>query len=140
MSEIVITPLAEWQAEMERRGKLDCKFVCPACGNEASPNDFKAVGADLQRAPVECIGRLNLDGGEGLNLPDCTWAAFGLLDICTVHVESAHGKPTPVFAFAPSEHTELNPAPTTPEPPPPASTTPEPGPTAPARPPSQERT
>jgi hypothetical protein len=40
----------------------------------------------------------------------------------------------------PLEQTDLNPAPTTPEPPPPASTTPEPELPAPARPPSQERT
>lgn len=54
------TPLAEWQAEMERRGKLDCKFVCPVCGNVASPNDWKALLPDLDRpdrAVVECIGR-----------------------------------------------------------------------------------
>lgn len=97
-------PLAEWQDEMEKRGKLDCKFVCPACGNEASPADFIAAGADPQRAPQECIGRVNpkvMAGGKFEPGPNggCDWAAFGLFDLCTTHIE-VDGKPVPVFAFA----------------------------------------
>lgn len=98
--------LAEWQAEMERRGKLDCRFVCPSCGATASPNDWKAAGADLQRAPQECIGRAapaKMVAGEFEPGPlgGCDWAAFGLLDICTVHLQlPGQEKPVPVFAFA----------------------------------------
>lgn len=99
--------LANWQAEMGRRGKMDCKFVCPSCGNTASPNDFKAAGADHQRAPVECIGRVKpkvMAGGEfeaGSN-GGCDWAAFGLIDICIVHIDLGD-KQVPVFAFAESK-------------------------------------
>lgn len=88
-----VVTLADWQTEMAKRGKLDCKFVCPSCGNEASPADFKAVGADLQRAPHECIGRVDKELGG------CDWASFGLLDICTVHI-AVDGREVPVFAFA----------------------------------------
>lgn len=98
--------LADWQAEMAKRGKLDCKFVCPACGHEASPTDFRAAGADPQRAPVECVGRVApkvMGDGEFVPGPlgGCDWAAFGLFDICTVHVDAGDGtKPVAVFAFA----------------------------------------
>jgi hypothetical protein len=88
-----VTPLADWQADMARRGKLECRFVCPKCGNAASPADFQRAGADPQRAVQECIGRVDRDLGG------CDWAAFGLFDICTVHLE-VDGKPVPVFAFA----------------------------------------
>ena len=96
--------LAHWQAEMERRGKLDCKFVCPSCGNRASPNDFKAAGGDPQRAPVECIGRVapaKMANGEFEPGPlgGCDWAAFGLLNICPVQIDLGD-RTTPVFAFA----------------------------------------
>jgi hypothetical protein len=97
-------PLGDWQAEMERRGKMDCKFVCPSCGNQASPNDFKAAGGDPHHAPQMCIGRVRpkvMAQGKFESGPDggCAWAAFGLFDICTVHVE-CDGKAIPVFAFA----------------------------------------
>ena len=98
-------PLAEWQAEMERRGKLDCKFLCPACGNVASAADFKRAGASIQRAPVECIGRVapaKMANGEYEPGPlgGCDWAAYGLLDLCKAHIEMPDGKVVPVFAFA----------------------------------------
>ena len=97
--------LADWQAEMGRRGKLDCRFVCPACGHTASPNDWRVAGADPQRAPQECIGRLRLvtETGMLVSAPPggCDWAAFGFLDICTVHLQlPGKEKPVPVFAFA----------------------------------------
>jgi hypothetical protein len=86
-------PLADFQAEMERRGKLDCKFVCPQCGNHASPNDFKRADSDPDKAPQMCIGRVKENEG-------CDWAAFGLLDICTVHILMEDGRRVPVFEFA----------------------------------------
>jgi hypothetical protein len=85
-------PLADWQGEMDKRGRLDCKFRCPKCGHEASPADFERAGADPNSAPQQCIGRV-------LNGVGCDWAAFGLLDICTTHVDLGH-KVIPVFAFA----------------------------------------
>ncbi len=98
------TPLAEWQAEMERRGKLDCKFVCPNCGKESSPNDFKAIGAEAERAIRECIGRVRpvkMAGGEFEAGPDggCDWAAYGLLR-GPAFVVFPDQKRVPVFEFA----------------------------------------
>lgn len=94
-------PLAEWQAEMERRGKLDCRFVCPSCGHEASPNDWKGLDGNPQRAPQECIGRLVRAVGSDEH--GCNWAAFGLIDICKRHIIMPDGKRAPVFLFAGEE-------------------------------------
>lgn len=110
MSTATIT-LADWQDEMERRGKLDCKFACPVCGNVASPNDWKTLLPDLDRpdrAVQECIGRAMPrdqtraafgNGPDGVKRP-CDYAAFGLFDICKLHVEHDDGKLVPVFEFA----------------------------------------
>lgn len=86
--------LGDWQAEMLARGKMDCKFVCPSCGHQASPADFKRAGADPQRSPHECIGRVDPALGG------CDWAAFGLLDICPVHVTTPDGARVAAFGFA----------------------------------------
>ena len=80
----------EWQAEGERRFGKDLKnwrFKCPACGNVASGKEFFEVGEDPNAMYCECIGRHV--AGKG-----CNWAAYGLFDICVVHVD---GKP--VFEF-----------------------------------------
>ena len=86
--------LTDWQEQMAQHGKLHARFACPACGHAASPVDFAAAGADPQRAPRECIGRLGTDH------PGCDWAAFGLFDICPVHVELPDGEVLAVFGFA----------------------------------------
>ena len=65
----------------------DWKFVCPHCGNVASGLDFKEAGAEPDSIYCECIGRYVK--GKG-----CDWAAYGLFDICTVHVDGQ-----PVFEF-----------------------------------------
>lgn len=85
------TALADWLDEMERRGKLDCKFVCPNCGLESSPNDFKEFGAHPERAAKECIGRHTKRG--------CDWAAYGLFR-GPVFVTLTDGTQSPVFRFA----------------------------------------
>ena len=100
-------PLEEWQAEVERRGKLDCKFVCPRCGTTASPNDFKALGVNPERAAKECIGRVRpakMAGGEHEPGPDggCDWAAFGLFQ-GPAFVALPDGSRAPVFEFAEQE-------------------------------------
>ena len=99
-----VVTLAEFQTEMERRGKLDCKFVCPHCGNTASPNDWKAAGGDPQHATDRCIGRLDPDvmaAGEFKPGPHggCDWAAFGLFS-GPVFVVTPDGKRIPAFEFA----------------------------------------
>lgn len=81
----------EWLAEGERRfGKYleDYKFKCPKCGNIASGQEFKNAGAKSNDMYQNCIGRFV--PGKG-----CDWAAYGLFDICKVHVDGI-----PVFEFA----------------------------------------
>jgi len=89
----------EWRAEGKRRfgSKFeDWKFKCPSCGNVASGKEFKEAGAEPNDMYQNCIGRFN--GKE----KGCDWAAYGLFDICTVHIQ--HGdKLVPVFDFAEEE-------------------------------------
>lgn len=92
LREIKRTPLVEWQRVMAARGTLDCKFVCPSCGLTSSPNDFKALGVDPERAAKECIGRHDPERG-------CDWAAYGLFR-GPEFVLHADGSESPVFAFA----------------------------------------
>lgn len=49
------------------------RFVCPRCGNVATPDDFRAIGANPLSAAEECIGRSDASDVE------CDWAAYGLL-------------------------------------------------------------
>lgn len=87
----------EWLAEAERLfGKYyeDYRFQCPHCGNIASGKEFKDAGCDPNAMYCECIGRHVK--GKG-----CDWAAYGLFDICTVHVDGL-----PVFEFAPLEEVQ----------------------------------
>lgn len=94
----------EWLAEGERLFGKDYenwKFKCPKCGNVATGKEFKAAGVGPNSMYCECIGRYVK--GKG-----CDWAAYGLFDICTVHVEG-----NPVFEFAkeseePNEQKEEN--------------------------------
>lgn len=104
VSEGVTMTLADWLEATIARGKLDCRFKCPRCGNVATMQDFKDLGVNPERAAKECIGRIRpakMAGGEFEAGPDggCDWAAYGLLDICVVHVE-VEGKRIPVFEFA----------------------------------------
>lgn len=81
----------EWLAEGRRRfGETieDWKFRCPKCGNVASGREFKNAGAESNAIYCECIGRY-------LKKKGCNWAAYGLFDICNVHVDG-----NPVFEFA----------------------------------------
>jgi hypothetical protein len=96
--------LSEWRAEMDRRGRMDCGFVCPACGNVATPNQFKALGVMPDRAASECIGRVRpkrMADGEFEAGPDggCDWSAFGLIQ-GPRFVVTVDGKRVPVFNFA----------------------------------------
>lgn len=65
------------------------RFKCPRCGNVAAVAEFDEFGVKPDVAAYECIGRYRKDKG-------CDWAAYGLFDICTTHVEGI-----PVFDFAP---------------------------------------
>lgn len=81
----------EWREEGKRRFGDDFsnwKFVCPNCGNVASGKEFKDLGAAPNDMYCNCIGRYDETKG-------CNWAAYGLFDICKVHVDGQ-----PVFEFA----------------------------------------
>lgn len=81
----------EWREEGKRRfgeNFTDWKFRCPHCENVACGQEFKDAGATPNDMFCNCIGRY-VDG------KGCDWAAYGLFDICTVHVDGH-----PVFEFA----------------------------------------
>jgi len=66
------------------------RFVCPACGNVATPMDFypfRDKGAKPNSATCECIGRydghISVKMGEG---KPCNYAGYGLIDLCPVRV------------------------------------------------------
>ena len=83
---------AEWLAEGTRLFGNDARswrFRCPKCGNVATGKEFEDAGGQPNDIYQKCIGRLVPDKG-------CDWAAFGLFDICKVHVDGI-----PVFEFAP---------------------------------------
>lgn len=55
------------------------RFVCPMCGNVATPWDFKAAGADPEDAAKQCIGRTMTPMPKPQKgQKPCDWAAFGL--------------------------------------------------------------
>lgn len=87
----------DWLGEGERLFGKDFtawRFKCPHCGNVAAGQEFKDAGAKANAIYCECIGRYAPEKG-------CDWAAYGLFDICTVHVDGQ-----PVFEFAPLEEAE----------------------------------
>ena len=109
--------VADWKAEGARRFGEDFrqwKWRCPICGNIATMDDFKAVGAQPQSAYQECIGRhitgsardfAGTPGANGKKSP-CDYAAYGLfraLGGYLVIPEDPKGKSVPVFPFAEAE-------------------------------------
>ncbi len=66
------------------------RFVCPACRNIASVEDFKRFkeqGATPDSATGHCIGRwdghMDVDMGAG---KPCNYTGFGLFNLCPVRV------------------------------------------------------
>jgi hypothetical protein len=94
----------EWVAEGERRFGPDMmkwRFVCPACGNVTTVEDFKPFadrGATPDRAAKMCIGRFDRE------LADCDWCSFGLLGTLGKGrlIDVGDERPIEVFDFAPS--------------------------------------
>lgn len=84
----------EWRAEGRKRfgrGPESWRFICPKCGRVNAGQEFKDAGAEPSAMYQECIGRYDKTKG-------CNWAAYGLFDICKVHVDGV-----PVFEFAEAE-------------------------------------
>lgn len=100
----------EWRARAKAIGAgdwLDAPFVCPACGNVATPRSFRAMGTEPARALTECIGRVSgagsaRGGRKKKRSKPCDWAAGGLLGTLNggVVVVTEDGKHINVFAFA----------------------------------------
>ena len=93
--------LMEWREKCKAAGY---RFRCPVCGNIATPQDFKAIGADPEKAAQECIGRHMPDsrdafGGKGVG--PCNYAAYGLLRLG--EFVTIDGEKVPVFPIAEME-------------------------------------
>ena len=78
-------------------------MLCPACGNIATPAEFKALGANPDDAAQECIGRamkprMHLETGK----KPCDWAAYGLFKTLGkgMLVQFEDGKTIETFEFA----------------------------------------
>lgn len=76
--------LQEWCEEGIRRFGMDphdWRFRCPACGNEQTPADFKALGMWPNQAatysPIACIRRWTDSGCTFINGPVHVIAALG---------------------------------------------------------------
>ena len=98
-----IYTLEEWKnkgTELFGSDIENWKFKCPNCGHVASGKDFKEAGAEPNAMYCECIGRYKKNVG-------CDWAAYGLFDICNVHVLNGDNE-VPVFDFAEGEENDWN--------------------------------
>jgi len=81
---------------------MNWRFVCPACGNVATPKDFypfRDKDANPNSATCECIGRydghIHVEMGVG---KPCNYAGYGLIDLCPVRVMDGEEE-TRCFAF-----------------------------------------
>jgi len=98
----------EWLAELENRFGKDQKnwaFVCPACGKISTVKEFNDVGANVNNAFQECIGRYTgKEAPTKENKGGCNWAAYGLFGTLTggdiVTAEDGNGKGFSVFYMA----------------------------------------
>lgn len=77
--------LAEWKEEGKKLFGDDPRkwaYICPACKHVSTGQDFLDVGADIDDSYVNCIGRKNGKGVDGMKGKDegagCNWAAYGL--------------------------------------------------------------
>ena len=99
----VYESLDAWKAEAVRvfgENWMTWAFKCPRCGHVATSQDYKDAGAPTTAVGKECLGRYRLLDGPTETARGCDWAAYGLVDICSVHI-LVDGKRMPVFEFAP---------------------------------------
>lgn len=103
--QITVMTKEDWQAlgtQLFGPNMMEWRFVCPACGNIASVEDFasyKEQGANPNSATCECIGRY--DGHEAVVMgtaKPCNYAGYGLIDLCPVRVMDGD-KEIKCFAF-----------------------------------------
>ena len=97
----------EWEEEGEKLfgpDRMKWKFVCPACGNVQTVEDFrkyKDQGATPNTAYLKCIGRYDghMDVDMGSKKPPCNYTSGGLLNINPVCVVTPEGEEIHVFEF-----------------------------------------
>jgi len=104
MNVIVKISVAEWLrqgAELFGEDFMKWRFVCPACKNIATVEDFKAFkdkGATPNSATQNCIGRYS-GGNWGKGTKPCDYAAYGLFHLSPVIVVQENGNEIQAFAF-----------------------------------------
>lgn len=82
---------------------LDWRFMCPSCGHVQTPRQFQALGADVDLAYFNCIGRH--DGVHnavdiGTKPGPCNYTGGGLFKLSPVMVlDPITEKTQRVFAF-----------------------------------------
>lgn len=88
----------EWKAEAIRRfgeAPQGWKFKCPCCGHVQSMQDFADVGADINLAYFNCIGRHDGKHGAvqmGTKPGPCNYTGGGLFNLnprAVLHPENA---------------------------------------------------
>ena len=99
--------LEQWRKEGKKKFGEDIsnwKFVCPACKKISSVGDFEKLGAEVDDAYQNCIGRFNGKGKppSGDNPDGCDWASYGLLGTCGKGrlIKHSNDRVTAVFDFA----------------------------------------
>lgn len=107
MPEIKTMTRLQWMQEGERRFGKDMhkwKFVCPACGNIQSPEDFKPYkedGATADSCTKVCLGRY-VSGKEafGKGPGPCNYAAYGLIQLAPIRIIEGCDQDEPIHCFA----------------------------------------
>lgn len=100
---ITYESVAAWELEGTRLFGTDKSrwiFVCPSCGHQAAPGDWKAAGADEGAVAFSCVGRytgstqeiFSTDGGP------CNYSGGGLLSFNPVAIAGIESR---FFDFAP---------------------------------------
>ena len=95
----------EWVASAVRLYGKDprkWRFMCPACGTVATPEQHIGLGGDLQDGPVVCIKRTHKLAVDNDVRADCDWTAYGLLGTLGRGrvVRNPDGRSDEVFDFA----------------------------------------
>lgn len=109
--------LKEWREKGESLFGKDLKtwkFICPACGNVSSIQDFINLGQNKESAwncaYNECIGRYTNAGSPQEDKKPCNWAAYGFLKTLGkgVIIEIEEGKEIEIFDFYTDENQTIH--------------------------------
>lgn len=89
----------EWRAEALRLfgpDEMKWRFKCPACGHEASVQDWKDAGASSKQVAFSCVGRHMEDPRDAFSRGPgpCNYAGGGLFGLNPMKVDGQS-----LFAF-----------------------------------------